>query len=86
MTECSRLILSDVAVAVQCTTVVLNSFQVPGGQTLNLDLLDGTTVNMSSYLVACVPRDAGGADSFSTLDGDITFAHQNWEGPLFQVR
>ncbi|KAJ3560625.1 hypothetical protein NP233_g10712 [Leucocoprinus birnbaumii] len=56
--------LSDVTAAVACTTVNLNGFQVPGGQTLNLNLLDGTTVNMN---------------------GDISFAHQNWAGPLFQI-
>ncbi|CAA7260589.1 unnamed protein product [Cyclocybe aegerita] len=38
--------LDDVATAVQCTTVNLNSFTVPGGQALTLDLLTGTTVTM----------------------------------------
>lgn len=39
--------MSDVAAAVKCTTVNINSFTVPAGQTFNLDLADGTTVNLS---------------------------------------
>ena len=38
--------LSDVSTAVQCTTVNINAFTVPAGETFNLDLLDGTTVNV----------------------------------------
>ncbi|KAI0649841.1 endo-polygalacturonase PG1 [Trametes meyenii] len=56
--------LDDVGDAVKCTTVNINSFTVPAGETFNLSLQDGTTVNMQ---------------------GDVTFAVQNWEGPLFQV-
>ncbi|KAI0332225.1 endo-polygalacturonase PG1 [Cubamyces sp. BRFM 1775] len=56
--------LDDVSAAVKCTTVNINSFTVPAGETFNLDLADGTTVNMQ---------------------GDVTFAVKDWEGPLFQV-
>ncbi|OSD00513.1 glycoside hydrolase family 28 protein [Trametes coccinea BRFM310] len=56
--------LDDVDDAVKCTTVNINSFTVPAGETFNLDLADGTTVNMQ---------------------GDVTFAVKNWDGPLFQV-
>ncbi|KAH9851064.1 endo-polygalacturonase PG1 [Lenzites betulinus] len=56
--------LDDVSAAVKCTTVNINSFTVPAGETFNLDLADGTTVNMQ---------------------GDVTFAVKNWDGPLFQV-
>ncbi|KAI0746570.1 endo-polygalacturonase PG1 [Daedaleopsis nitida] len=56
--------LDDVAAAVKCTTVNINSFTVPAGKTFDLSLADGTTVNMQ---------------------GDVTFAVQNWDGPLFQV-
>ncbi|KAF8149561.1 endo-polygalacturonase PG1 [Crassisporium funariophilum] len=38
--------LDDVANAVKCTTVNLNSFTVPPGQALTLNLVTGTTVNM----------------------------------------
>ncbi|KAG6372447.1 pectin lyase fold/virulence factor [Boletus reticuloceps] len=38
--------LSDVSAAVQCTTVNIHSFTVPGGRTFSLDLLQGTTVNV----------------------------------------
>lgn len=38
--------LSDVSAAVACTTVNINSFTVPGGEALTLNLLTGTTVNM----------------------------------------
>ena len=40
--------LDDVDDAVKCTTVVINSFTVPAGETFNLDLADGTTVNMGA--------------------------------------
>ncbi|KAF8187455.1 polygalacturonase [Pholiota molesta] len=39
--------IDDVASAVQCTTVNLNSFTVPAGQGLTLSLQTGTTVNMN---------------------------------------
>ncbi|KAF9050180.1 endo-polygalacturonase PG1 [Panaeolus papilionaceus] len=39
--------LDDVADAVKCTTVNLNSFVVPAGQGLTLSLVTGTTVNMN---------------------------------------
>ncbi|KAI0045656.1 glycoside hydrolase family 28 protein [Auriscalpium vulgare] len=38
--------LSDVASAVQCTTVNIHSFTVPAGQTFSLTLANGTSVNM----------------------------------------
>lgn len=38
---------TDVTAAVACTTVNINSFTVPAGQALTLNLLTGTTVNMS---------------------------------------
>ncbi|KAI0318681.1 glycosyl hydrolases family 28-domain-containing protein [Amylostereum chailletii] len=38
--------ISDVAAAVACTTIVINAFTVPAGETFNLDLLDSTTVTM----------------------------------------
>ena len=52
--------LDDVDDAVKCTTVVINSFTVPAGETLNLDLATGTTVNMGVSLApalfcACSP-------------------------------
>ena len=39
--------LSDVNSAVNCATVNINSFTVPAGETFSLNLLDGTTVNVS---------------------------------------
>lgn len=38
--------LNDVAAAVKCTTVNINSFTVPAGQTFSLSLASGSTVNM----------------------------------------
>jgi hypothetical protein len=38
--------LNDVSNAVKCTTVNINAFTVPAGQTFALQLLDGTTVNV----------------------------------------
>ncbi|TFY77220.1 hypothetical protein EWM64_g6790 [Hericium alpestre] len=46
--DCTGTISSmdDVDDAVKCTTVNINSFTVPAGETFNLDLADSTTVNM----------------------------------------
>ncbi|KIP10957.1 glycoside hydrolase family 28 protein [Phlebiopsis gigantea 11061_1 CR5-6] len=38
--------LSDVSAAVKCSTVNINAFTVPAGQTFNLPLIDGATVNL----------------------------------------
>ncbi|KAI0766299.1 endo-polygalacturonase PG1 [Irpex lacteus] len=56
--------LDDVADAVKCTTVVINGFTVPAGETFNLELASGSTV---------------------TMNGDVVFGTQNWDGPLFQI-
>ena len=39
--------LDDVSDAVKCTTVVINGFTVPAGETFELDLASGATVTMS---------------------------------------
>ncbi|GJJ14618.1 hypothetical protein Clacol_008884 [Clathrus columnatus] len=39
--------LDDVSDAVKCTTVNINAFTVTAGSTFNLDLMDGTTVNLN---------------------------------------
>lgn len=48
--DCTGTISSmdDVAAAVKCTTVVINSFTVPAGETFNLNLASGSTVTMST--------------------------------------
>lgn len=48
-TACTGTIssLDDVSDAVKCTTVNINAFTVPAGETFNLELATGTTVNMS---------------------------------------
>ena len=40
--------LDDVANAVKCTNVVINSFTVPAGKTFDLKLASGSTVTMST--------------------------------------
>ena len=60
--------LDDVAAAVKCTTVNINSFTVPAGKTFDIKLLDGTTVNMRAFTrpvmqsaqTLTVPRDIRG--------------------------
>lgn len=49
--DCTTTInsLDDADSAGDCTTVNINSFTVPAGSGFNLDLADGTTVNMSQY-------------------------------------
>jgi hypothetical protein len=54
---------------------------VPAGKALELDLLQGTTVNMSEYIELLL--------AFTIklpIDGDVTFGVANWDGPLFTVR
>ncbi|KXN90815.1 Polygalacturonase 1 [Leucoagaricus sp. SymC.cos] len=63
--------MNDVANAVKCTTVVLNSFTVPAGVTLNLNLLDGTTVNMNGDISFGIQNWAG--PLFQVSGNDITF-------------
>ncbi|KAL0956694.1 hypothetical protein HGRIS_002820 [Hohenbuehelia grisea] len=50
--DCTGTISSmgDVDAAVKCTTVNINSFTVPAGQGLTLNLLDATTVNLNGDL------------------------------------
>ncbi|KAK7684462.1 hypothetical protein QCA50_012409 [Cerrena zonata] len=47
--DCTGTISSmdDVSDAVKCTTVVINSFTVPAGETFNLELASGSTVTMN---------------------------------------
>ena len=49
--ECTGTIssINDVDSAVECTTITINSFTVPAGETFTLDLIDGTTVNMGKF-------------------------------------
>jgi polygalacturonase len=43
--------LNDVANAVKCQTIVINSFTVPAGETFSLNVLQDTSITMCSYLV-----------------------------------
>jgi polygalacturonase len=72
--------LDDVAGAITCTTININSFTVPAGKTFSLALADKTTVNLCK-------SDQSFNSSFIhlLLVGDITFGTKNWAGPLFQV-
>ncbi|PPQ90560.1 LOW QUALITY PROTEIN: hypothetical protein CVT25_015874 [Psilocybe cyanescens] len=85
--QCSGALVNkfttDIAVAVNCTTVILNGFTVPAGQGLTLNLKTGTTVTMSSSCLSligdCISR------FFIFSDGDISFGNLSWVGPLFTV-
>ena len=50
--DCTATInsLDDVDGAKDCTTVNINGFTVPAGEGFELDLADGTTVNLSKPL------------------------------------
>jgi polygalacturonase len=41
--------LNDVAAAVKCTTININGFTVPAGQTFKLALASGTLVNLRTH-------------------------------------
>ncbi|KZV69803.1 glycoside hydrolase family 28 protein [Peniophora sp. CONT] len=63
--------LNDVAAAIKCTTITINAFTVTAGKTFELDLLDGTTVNMAGNVTFGVSNWAG---PLLQIDGDdITF-------------
>ena len=87
-TDCTGTIssLDDVDDAVKCTTVNINSFTVPAGETFDLDLATGTTVNLRTPLVRRLFTMGAELTIIHTAVGDITFAVKNWAGPLFQVR
>lgn len=52
--DCTATIssLDDVDGAQDCTTVNINEFTVPAGEGFDLDLADGTTVNLSKAYIA----------------------------------
>ncbi|KAI0711539.1 endo-polygalacturonase PG1 [Earliella scabrosa] len=72
-TDCTGTIssLDDVAAAVKCTTVNINSFTVPAGKTFDIKLLDGTTVNMQGDVKFDVKNWAG--PLFQISGKSITF-------------
>ncbi|EIW78097.1 hypothetical protein CONPUDRAFT_75768 [Coniophora puteana RWD-64-598 SS2] len=63
--------LDDVADAVQCTTVNINSFTVPAGETFSLSLLQGTTVNMQGNVA--FGNETWSGPLFEVTGDDITF-------------
>ncbi|KAJ7778363.1 polygalacturonase [Mycena metata] len=63
--------LTDVAAAVLCTTININSFTVPAGQTFTLALLAGTTVNILGDITFGEKSWAG--PLFSISGSNITF-------------
>ncbi|KAG1728385.1 pectin lyase fold/virulence factor [Suillus paluster] len=72
--------LNDVSSAVECTTVNINAFTVPAGQTFELNLLDGTTVNVLGEIQFGNVSWAG--PLFQVKGNDITFNgnNQKWDG------
>ncbi|EMD34206.1 glycoside hydrolase family 28 protein [Gelatoporia subvermispora B] len=77
-TQCTGTIasLGDVSAAIKCTTIDIMSFTVPAGETFNLALEDGTTVNMTHTF---------NMTRVSVTVGDIAFGNKTWDGPLFQI-
>ncbi|KAG8938819.1 hypothetical protein FRC00_014426, partial [Tulasnella sp. 408] len=51
--------LDDVAAAIKCTTININSFTTTPGVTFDLELLDGTTVNLLGDVTFGVSNWAG---------------------------
>lgn len=72
--------LNDVSNAVECTTVNINAFTVPAGQTFTLQLLDGTTVNVLGEIQFGNLSWAG--PLFEVRGNNITFNgnNQRWDG------
>lgn len=72
--------LNDVSSAIKCTTVNINAFTVPAGKTFELQLLDGTTVNVLGEIQFGNKSWAG--PLFEVKGNDITFNgnNQRWDG------
>ncbi|KAM5534707.1 hypothetical protein V8D89_011571 [Ganoderma adspersum] len=72
-TDCTGTIssLDDVDDAVKCTTVNINSFTVPAGETFDLDLATGTTVNLLGDITFAVKNWDG--PLFQVSGESITF-------------
>ncbi|KAF8599648.1 endo-polygalacturonase PG1 [Ceratobasidium sp. AG-I] len=77
--------LADVASAIQCTTININSFTVPAGQTFQLDAPSGATVNMLGDVTFGVAAWAG--PLFQLTGTGVTFngnGHKfNGQGELY---
>ncbi|KIO31155.1 carbohydrate-binding module family 1 protein [Tulasnella calospora MUT 4182] len=63
--------LSDVAAAVECTTININSFTVTAGETFDLELATGTTVNLLGDVTFGVSNWAG--PLFQIAGTSVTF-------------
>ncbi|KAL8293543.1 hypothetical protein RQP46_000244 [Phenoliferia psychrophenolica] len=73
--------LDDVTDAVKCTTVNIEAFTVPVGETFALDLLEGTTVNVLGEVTFATGEDWAGPLA-SVTGTDITFNGNSykWNG------
>ncbi|KAL8277851.1 hypothetical protein RQP46_009670 [Phenoliferia psychrophenolica] len=73
--------LDDVTDAVKCTTVNIEAFTVPVGETFALDLLSGTTVNVLGEVTFATGKDWAGPLA-SVTGTDITFNGNSykWNG------
>ncbi|KIJ46056.1 glycoside hydrolase family 28 protein [Sphaerobolus stellatus SS14] len=69
--------LNDVTNAVACTTVNINAFTVPAGSTFNLDLLDGTTVNLNGNIAF---GNVSWAGPLFQISGDINGNGHSFDG------
>ncbi|KJA20061.1 glycoside hydrolase family 28 protein [Hypholoma sublateritium FD-334 SS-4] len=80
-----RLVFADVASAVACTTITLNGFTVPAGETLKLNLASGTKVTMAGDILFGNKSWAG--PLFSMSGTGITFDGQGHKfddgGPFY---
>ncbi|KAG6811145.1 hypothetical protein H0H92_008800 [Tricholoma furcatifolium] len=70
--------LDDVTDAVECTTVNINSFTVPAGETFSLSLLSGSTVNVLGDVA--FGNESWAGPLFEISGDDITF---NGNGYIF---
>ncbi|KAL5523846.1 hypothetical protein ACEPAG_8019 [Sanghuangporus baumii] len=78
--DCTTTIdsIDDAANAGDCTTVNINGFTVPAGQGFELDLADGTTVNLNGNIL--FGNVSWGGPLFTISGDDITF---NGNGFIF---
>jgi polygalacturonase len=75
--------LSSIAAAVECTTIVIDAFTVPAGETFSMTVLSGSSITMGMCIsiARCLVFFSANAHAA----GDVTFAEEHWAGPLFEL-
>ena len=82
-TSCTVSSLDDASDLSDCSTVTIEGFTVPAGETLTMKFADGATVTVSKYpnLFHAELRDL---TQYSQA-GNVLFGNVSWDGPLVKM-